>query len=444
MTSAGRAGIALLALVGCLGRPAPSPARPAPRALVLVSLDGFGPDYLDRPPAIRLRDLAARGVRARWLRPVAPTLTFPNHYTIVTGLYPAHHGIVGNNMRDPAIERPFSLGDTLAVRDPRWWGGEPIWVTAERQGRRSAAFFWPGTEAPIRGTHPTWYRRYDPTVPNRARVEQVLAWLRLPADSAPALVLLYLGDVDHAGHAAGPDSPQVDSAVARVDTAIGRLEDGLAASGLAASVDLLVVSDHGMAPVAPDHLIYLDDFLDPATVEVTEWAPMLPIRPRDGDVERVYRALAGRHPHLAVYRRRDLPARFHYDSTPRTAPIVALADEGWLITTHARAKSATPPRGMHGYDPLLPSMRAIFLARGPSFPAGTVVPGFENVHLYPLLAELLGVRPAPADGRLDSLPPPLLPAGRPNAGAFTPPAPHSRRAAGPRGGRSAAPLPWSR
>jgi predicted AlkP superfamily pyrophosphatase or phosphodiesterase len=401
-------GLGLLALAGCLARPAPAPFHP--RAVVLVSLDGFRPDYLDRPAAVRLHDLAAHGVRARWLRPVAPTLTFPNHYTIVTGLYPAHHGIVGNSMRDPGIERPFAIGDSLAVRDPRWWGGEPIWLTAERQHRRTAAFFWPGTEAPIGGRHPTWYRRYDPTVPNRARVDQVLAWLRLSVDSAPALVLLYLGDVDQAGHAHGPEAPQVDSAIARVDSAIGRLEDGLATSDLADSVDLLIVSDHGMARVDPGHLIFLDDYLDPETVEVTEWAPTLAVRPRDGDVERVYRALAGRNPHLAVYRRGDLPSRFHYDSTPRLAPIVALADEGWLITTHARARTAPPPRGMHGYDPDLPSMRAVFLARGPSFRSGAVVPAFENVHLYPLLAALLGVRPALADGRLDSLPQLLAPA----------------------------------
>jgi len=406
-----RGRLAPLALVvltpACPGPPVPAAIQA--RAVVLVSLDGFRPDYLGRPGAVRLRDLAANGVRARWLRPVAPTLTFPNHYTIVTGLYPSHHGIVGNSMRDPAIARPFAIGDSLAVRDPRWWGGEPIWVTAERQGRRTAAFFWPGTEAPIGGRHPTWYRRYDPAVPNRTRVDQVLAWLRLPADSAPALVLLYLGDVDQAGHARGPDSPQVDSAVARVDSAIGWLEDGLAAGGLMDSVDLLIVSDHGMAPVDPRHLIFLDQYLDPATVEVTEWAPMLPLRPRDVDVARIYRALAGRNPRLRVYRRGDLPPRFHYDSTARTAPIVALADEGWLITTRARARNAPIPGGMHGYDPGLPSMRAIFLARGPSFRRGAVVPPFENVHLYPLLAHLLGIRPAPADGRLDSLPQLLLP-----------------------------------
>ena len=394
--------LGLALLFGACAQQPPAPVRP--RTVVLVSLDGFRPDFLDRPAAARLRELASRGVRAQWLRPVAPTLTFPNHYTIVTGLYPAHHGIVGNSIRDPAIGYRFSIRDTTAVRDPRWWGGEPIWVTAQRQGRPTAAYFWPGSEAPIGGMHPTWYRRFDPTVPNRDRVDQVLAWLRLPADSAPALVLLYMGDVDEAGHAFGPDAPQEDSAIARVDSAIGRLEDGLAASGLTNLVDVMVVSDHGMAAVDSSRTIYLDDYLDPASVEIPELAPTLQIWPRHGSPDSVYRALAGRNPHLTVYRRAELPARFRFDSTPRIAPIVALAAEGWLVTTHERAATSRPPHGMHGYDPDLPSMRALFVAWGPSFRRGAVVPGFENVHLYPLLAELLGVRPAPSDGRLDSLP----------------------------------------
>src|SRR6476661_379037 len=246
--------LALALLLAACSQTAPVPVRP--RTVVLVSLDGFRPDYLERPAAARLRELAAYGVRARWLRPVAPTLTFPNHYTIVTGLYPAHHGIVGNGIRDTTIGYTFTIRDTAAVRDPRWWGGEPIWVTAQRQGRRTAAYFWPGSEAPIGGMHPTWYRRFDPTVPNRARVDQVLAWLRLPPDSAPALVLLYLGDVDQAGHAFGPDARPTDSAIARVDSAIGRLEDGLEVSGLSGRVDLLVVSDHGMSAVDTNRMIY--------------------------------------------------------------------------------------------------------------------------------------------------------------------------------------------
>ena len=159
-----------------------------------------------------------------------------------------------------------------------------------------------------------------------------------------------------------------------------------------------------MAPVDTGGMIYLDDYLDPTTLELPELAPTLQIWPRHGSADDVYRALAGRNPRLAVYRRSDLPTRFHFDSTPRIAPVDALASEGSLVTTHELARTSRPPRGMHGYDPDLPSMRAIFLARGPSFRPGSVVPGFGNVHLYPLLAGLLGVEPAPSDGRLDSLP----------------------------------------
>jgi predicted AlkP superfamily pyrophosphatase or phosphodiesterase len=407
-------GLTVLALglvaVACGHLAVPPAPAPPPRAVVLVSIDGFRPGDLDRRWAVRLRDLAAHGVRARWLRPVAPTLTFPNHYTIATGLYPAHHGIVGNTIRDPAIGYTFTIGDTTAVRDARWWGGEPIWVTAEKQGRHAAAFFWPGTEAAIEGVRPTWYRHYDPSVPDRARVDQVLAWLRQPRPRTPGLVTLYFGDVDQAGHRDGPASPQVDSAIARVDSAIGRLEDGLAAAGLADSVDLIVVSDHGMAAVDPTRLIYLDDYVDTTAVAVVEWGATVPLVPVDGEVEGLYRRLAGRHPHLTVYRGADLPARYHDDASPRIAPLIAVADEGWLVTTHGRAAQwgARPPRGMHGYDPGLRSMRAAFLARGPSFRRGVVVAPFENVHLYALMAVLLGLEPAPNDGTLDSLPPMLV------------------------------------
>jgi len=400
--------LALLAALGC--GPAnrqEAPVPPRPRALVLVSIDGFRADYLDRPWAVRLRALATDGVRARWLRPVAPTLTFPNHYTIVTGLYPAHHGIVGNTIRDSAIGT-FTIGDTVAVRDPRWWGGEPIWVTAEKQGRRAAAFFWPGTEAALQGIRPTWHRNYDPGVPASARVDQVLAWLRRPREEAPAFVTLYFGEVDEAGHRSGPESAAVDSAIARVDSMIGRLDDGLVAARLADSVDVIVLSDHGMAEVDTNRLIYLDDYVDTEWVRPEEWAPTMPLRPMDGRVDEAYRSLKGRNPHFAVYRLADLPPRYHYEAGPRMAPVVALAEDGWLPTTHARRRHGRLPKGMHGYDPEAPSMRALFLARGPSFRHGAVVPPFENVHLYALMTALLGLRPAPGDGTLDSIPPMLV------------------------------------
>jgi predicted AlkP superfamily pyrophosphatase or phosphodiesterase len=243
--------------------------------------------------------------------------------------------------------------------------------------------------------HPTWYRRFDPKVPNRERVDQVLAWLRLPPDSAPALVLLYMGDVDEAGHAFGPDAPQEDSAIARVDSAIGRLQDGLSASGLTDLVDILVVSDHGMVATDSTRTIYVDDYLDPRASRSRSCRR----RCRSGRAKAASTASTGRWraatPTLPCTAEPICPPASTSTARPGSPPIVALAAEGWLVTTHERARTSQPPRGMHGYDPDLPSMQALFLARGPSFRRGAVVPGFENVHVYPLLAELLGVRPAP-------------------------------------------------
>jgi predicted AlkP superfamily pyrophosphatase or phosphodiesterase len=398
----------LLALASaCASRPR-SPVgseTAAPTTIVLVSIDGFRPADIGRPGAANLRALAARGVRARWMSPVFPSKTYPNHYTIATGLRPERHGVVANAMWDSAIGYRFVFTSARAVSDSRWWGGEPIWVTAERQGRRAAAFFWPGTEAAIGGVRPTWWHRYDGAVPNARRVAQVLEWLSLPPDSAPGIILLYFNDVDWSSHEYGPDAPETDSAIARVDTALGSLMDGIAARGASGRANLMVVSDHGMAALAPERTIYLDDYIDLATVDVIEWSPVAALAPRGtADAAEVHRRLRGRHPHLAVYRREEVPERLHYRNHPRIAPVLALADEGWTITSRARAAAARRwQRGTHGYDPALPSMRALFVAQGPAFRAGSVVEPFGNVHLYELMCAVLGLRPAPNEGRLDSV-----------------------------------------
>ncbi len=375
-------------------------AQSAGSTVVLIGLDGFHPSYLERPGSRHLRELAGAGVRARWLIPVFPTLTFPNFYTMATGLYPEHHGIVSNTMLDSTLGR-FKLGDTAAVRDPRWWGGEPIWATAVRQGKRAATFFWPGSDVAIGGVRPTWYKLFDAAVPNAVRVTQVLDWLSLPADQAPALITVYFGDVDDAGHQFGPQAPETDAAIARVDSAVGAIMDGLKQRGLEQRVNLVVVSDHGMARVEPGRLIYLDDSVDLSIVDVVDLGAVLLLSPRSG-ADSVSRALA-RVPHLRVYRKQDL-ARYHYGGHPRVPKFVAIADEGWLVTTRGVAAIRSRlARGAHGYPPETPSMQAIFLARGPAFQKGVVVPPFQNIHVYALLAHLLGVRPAPNDGSLDSV-----------------------------------------
>ena len=368
--------------------------------VVLIGLDGFHPSYLERPPSRHLRELARAGARARSLTPVFPTLTFPNFYTMATGLYPEHHGIVSNTMVDSTLGR-FTLRDRAAVRDPRWWGGEPIWVTAVRQGKRAATFFWPGSDAAIGGVHPTWYKVFDARVPNADRVTQVLDWLSLPADQVPSLVTVYFGDVDDAGHRFGPGAPETDAAIARVDSAVGAIMNGLTQRGLEERVNLVVVSDHGMARVDPGHLLYLDDVVDPSTVDVVDLGAVLSLSPKPGAAYTVYRAIA-RLPHLRAYHKQDM-ARYHYGNHPRIPEIVVVADEGWLVTTRLAAIRSRLTRGAHGYPPETPSMQAIFLARGPAFKKGVMVPPFQNIHLYALLAHLLGVTPAPSDGSLDSV-----------------------------------------
>ncbi|MBA2457942.1 MAG: alkaline phosphatase family protein [Gemmatimonadales bacterium] len=395
-----------LLLAGCAPPPgrALSPAATERSPLILVSLDGFRWDYLDRGLTPTLSRLAREGARATAMVPVFPTKTFPNHYTIVTGRWPANHGIVGNEFTAPELGARFGMGDRDAVRDARFWGAEPIWVTAERQGVRTAPLFWPGSEAAVGGIRPSYARPYDHDVPDSARVRQVLEWLDLPPARRPAFLTLYTSVVDAAGHDFGPDARETRIAIAQADSTIGLLVAGLAARRLERMVNLIIVSDHGMTATGPDRVINLADHLDQGALELDASSPVLMAHPRPGLEDSVYRSLRGA-PHVTVYRRAELPARYHLAESPRVAPIVAIADEGWQIRVPPEPGDDAwePGFGDHGYDDSLASMRAIFIGRGPGFRRGLVVPPFRNIHVYPLLSELLGLRPAETDGSLDSV-----------------------------------------
>ena len=383
------------------------PSQPAPepdQAVVLVSIDGFRSEYLDRYEAPHLRQLAGHGVRARWMTPSFPVLTFPNHYTIVTGLVPAHHGIVGNRMRDPSGAR-FFYQDTLAVRDSRWWGGEPLWVTAEKQGRNTASFFWPGSEAVIAGGWPDVWKPYQEDVPLADRVDTVLAWLMRPDSVRPRFVTLYLSTVDHAGHDYGPRAPETRAAVLAADSAIGRLVGGLEANGIARRVNVVVLSDHGMAEISTDRVVILDDLLDRSTVDAVETGATIMITPLDGDTGRVLRALRAA-PHLRVFPADSVPAEWRFRGHPRIPAVVGVPDEGWLLLTRRAfdtMRAARSTGGTHGYQPADTSMHALFVAAGPAFRSGQTVAPFGNIHVYELLCAVLGLRPAPNDGSLDSV-----------------------------------------
>jgi predicted AlkP superfamily pyrophosphatase or phosphodiesterase len=390
----------LLALAGAVA----AAQRDDPRdpIVILVSFDGWRWDYLDRVDAPNLEALAARGVRAKELIPVFPTLTYPNHYTLVTGLYPAHHGIVANNVTDPAFPERFSMAAATA-RDGRWWGGEPIWVTAIRQGRLAGAMFWPGEEAPIRGVRPTYWQPFDDDYPNQDRIDKVLGWLARPPGQQPAVITLYFSDVDHAGHDYGPDSRELRQAAARLDAVLGWLVDGVRKQGLDNRVNIIVVSDHGMAPVSDDRLVYLDDYIDLHTIDVTDWDFLLQIIPRPGATDSVYRHLRGHIPHVTIYRKDDIPRRLHYRDNQRIPPIIGTPDAGWIVTSRARQQKRIDDgvgsrAGGHGYDPNVREMHGLFVAAGPAIRRGLVVEPFENVHVYEFLCAILKLMPAKNDG----------------------------------------------
>jgi predicted AlkP superfamily pyrophosphatase or phosphodiesterase len=375
--------------------------------VILVSIDGFHPAYLDRYSAPTLSMLAGQGVRARWMTPVYPSLTFPNHYSIATGLYPDNHGIVGNNIYDPEFKQSFSLSKREEVQNGRWWLGEPIWVTAEKQGQRAAAFFFPGTEAEIGGKRPSHWRPYDEKITNSERVDTALSWLDLPGTERPTLILTYFGDVDHAGHESGPDSDGVRQSVAEVDKALSRLVDGLKSRRLFERVNIIVVSDHGMTRIDTSRVVMLDDYFDPKHAEEVVWnGASVNIFPKPGMEQAIYSALKSKAPqHVKVYRKQDAPSRLHYGRSRRIGDVVVMADEGWTIVSRERyrpqpraANGGAIYRGAHGYDNRLESMRAIFVGHGPAFKQAQVVEPFENVDVYNVMAEILGLKPASNDG----------------------------------------------
>ncbi|PTT58668.1 ectonucleotide pyrophosphatase/phosphodiesterase [Stenotrophomonas sp. HMWF003] len=406
---------ATLALTSCASVPFDSPtagstpvATPAAAPkLLLVSIDGLRADMLDRGITPNLSRLVDGGVRARWMTPSYPSLTFPNHYTLVTGLRPDHHGIIHNSMHEDALGS-FRLSKREAVTDARWWGGEPIWVGAEKAGVRTATWSWPGSEAAIQGVRPSQWRTYDASVPLPDRVDQVLGWVGQTDADAPRLVTLYMEQVDHAGHDHGPDSPEYAAAIGEVDVAIGRLLDGLQSRGLDASTNVIVVSDHGMTSVPDGQTIAIEDMVDPTIATDVSMGQSVGFAPLPGKHREAEKVLLGAHAQYDCWTRQTLPARWHYGSNPRIPPIVCQMHEGWNALSRASVATRAPgTRGSHGYDNALPSMRAVFIARGPSFKQGQTIEGFDNVDVYPLLARLLGVPAAPNDGDPERLLPAL-------------------------------------
>jgi predicted AlkP superfamily pyrophosphatase or phosphodiesterase len=374
--------------------------------VVLVSIDGFRYDYAKLYGAAHLAAIAKDGVTASdGMLPAYPSVTFPNHYTLVTGLYPEHHGIVAMSFYDPQRKERYAFNDPKTVTDGSWYRGVPLWSLAEKQGMRAACFFWPGSEAEIAGERPSYYLKYDDTVPDEERVDQVVEWLKLPAAKRPHFITLYFAEVDHAGHEYGPDALETRAAVRHVDSEVGTLRSKLAKLHL--PIDLVVVSDHGMATEQGDW-IDLDQYADFAGVQ-TVGALMYP--DSDAAAAKLYAKLRIVSDKFKVYRRSRMPAELDYTGEPRMGDPVVVATGAYSIRVHGPADSARdhpPNKGVHGYDPrILPEMRAIFYAEGPDIRKGMTLKPFENVNVYPFLAEILGLDAAAIDGSAAVLEPVL-------------------------------------
>ncbi len=384
-----------------------SPAAQKAHYVVLVSLDGFRWDYAGRDGAKNLLALGKQGVWAPdGMFPAYPSLTFPNHFTLVTGLYPGHHGIVANSFYDPARQARYAIANPQAVTDGSWYSGVPLWSLAESQGMRAAVLFWPGSEAKIAGFQPTWYARFDskteaePAV-QQARIDNALALLKLPPADRPHFIAIYCSEPDHEGHQFGPDAPETRAAELKMDALVGKLKAALESTAL--PIDLVVVSDHGMTKVEGPW-ITLDTF---ANLDAFETAGPLLYGKSEADRARVYNQLKKASSQFVVFRLKDTPAGLHLNRNPRSGDPVVVATGPFAIRAHAPppGKPDSPPiPGMHGFDPRkLPDMKASFFAAGPDILTGKTVAPFDNVNLYPWLAHLLSLQAPNTDGSLDIL-----------------------------------------
>lgn len=385
-------------LAACASTPRSTSRAPT---LLLISIDGLRPGDVTAAEMPNLNRLAAQGVRAEGMRPSYPSLTFPNHYTLVTGMRPNQHGLIHNSMYDKQLGE-FRLSPRAAVEDSQWWGGEPIWVSAEKAGLRTATMYWPGSEAAIKGIRPRQWQKFDGKTTAIWRAHTVADWLLQPAANRPAFATLYFDKVDHASHNHGPASVEASAARTDTDAAIGWLLDALRNAGELEHTNIVVVSDHGFAEVAPRQWIAIEDMIGTNQAQAHSVGQVITFSPKPGFEAIAEHRLLGRHPHHECWRKADLPARWHYNSHPRIPAIVCQMDEGWnalprIMIEHTRYRESGT-RGSHGYDPALPSMRATFIAHGPAFKPGSRLPVFDNVDVYPLMMELIGVEAVPNDG----------------------------------------------
>jgi alkaline phosphatase D len=368
--------------------------------VLLVSMDGFRADYLEITDTPNFDKLANNGIRSEGLKPVFISKTFPNHYSIATGMYAENHGLIANSFFASDLDKHYSIRDRESVENGDFYGGEPIWVTAERQGVKTASYFWVGTEAAVAGVYPSISKRYDQKVPFDDRIDSVMTWFSLPISHRPRLIMLYFHEPDWTGHEYGPSSAETVDQIQRMDGIMGTIMEKAEKLSIADKLNVLVVSDHGMTELNQEHIIDLSAYTDFSDVTMDGAGPTVFLSSDSRErLTTVYNDLQQLH-NAQVYWKRDIPKRWHYRDHERIPEVMIVAEEGWTLMPMGHGPKM--PRGDHGYDNELTSMQAIFVADGPAFKSGYSRKVFENIHIYPLLAHILGLEPyAEIDGDLD-------------------------------------------
>lgn len=365
--------------------------------VVLVSMDGFRWDYARQFNLPNLKQIAKEGVHAKSMRPSYPSKTFPNHYSIVTGLYPDHHGIINNAFYDTALNESFSLS-TNAKNDSRFYGGNPIWNVAEQQGVKTASFFWPGSDTDQK--RPTYYKNYDDKVSYGTRIDTVIKWLQLPEKERPHLITLYFDEPDHTGHDFGPLSPENKKMVIKMDSIMGQLSSKLNQLAIGKQINLIIVSDHGMADISNDKKVAVLDYIKPEWLGYkTVINPIMSLEAKAGFQDSIALALK-KVPHIKFWKSTDVPKRLHYGTNPRVHDFVIEAKKGYSLVSKI---DQNIKGGTHGYDNKEKDMHAIFYAKGPAFKVDKKVGTFQNVSVYPLIAHILGLQIDEVDGKLSDV-----------------------------------------
>ncbi len=363
--------------------------------VILISFDGFRWDYVDRNITPNFDFMKEYGVSASSLRPCFPSKTFPNHLSIITGMYPEHHGIISNNFKDYFNGKYFTLGDSTEARNAFWYKGEAFWETAERQGIISASYYWPGSDLSLSYRDPEYFYHYDHSKPYKERVDKIIDWLSLPQEKRPHFITSYFAATDDYGHKYGPNSPEINFAIAKEDSVLGYLFQELKKIKMMDSTNIIIVSDHGMTEIGKDRVVNIEQILDGYKYESGDFGPFMLIQPAEGELENVFRKLIENENHFKVYKKEDVPEYFHYSDNPLIPKIVIIAENGWSVETNKSFENMKKynNKGNHGYDNFSMDMNGIFYAMGPAFKVNYKVGTIDNIDIYPLLCKIFGVLP---------------------------------------------------